>query len=86
LFALKESDMADNLIDLDKLFKREPPKLLHRQCHYDPDLRRMQGCSRPVFSKTVRGGLVLHRAGDVAGRPPLPPHHLVQLRRDAGRG
>jgi hypothetical protein len=45
LFALKESDMADDLIDLDKLFKREPPKLLHRQSHYDAEFRQMQQTS-----------------------------------------
>ncbi len=37
--------MQDDVIDLDKLFKREPPKLLHRQSHYDPELHRMQQTS-----------------------------------------
>jgi len=46
--------MADDLIDLDKLFKREPPKLLHRQSHYDPELRRMQQTS--LFQDTLEEG------------------------------
>jgi hypothetical protein len=46
--------MADDLIDLDKLFKREPPKLLHQQTHHDPELRRMQQTS--LFQDTWEEG------------------------------
>lgn len=37
--------MPDDLIDIDQLFKPQPPKLLHRQSHHDPGLRRMQQTS-----------------------------------------
>ena len=37
--------MADDLIDIDQLFKPQPPKLLHRQSHYDPEFCQMQQTS-----------------------------------------
>ncbi len=46
--------MSDDLIDVNELFKCEPPKLLHRQSHHDPELRRMQQTS--LFRDTSEAG------------------------------
>lgn len=76
--------MADELIDLDRLFKREPPKLLHRQSHYDPDLRRMQQTS--LYQDTFEEGwyFVEQETGQTdADEPgvkfklPLPPNSRI---------
>ena len=78
--------MADDVLDFDKLFKREPPKLLHRQSHFDRDLRRMQQTS--LYRDTCEEGWyfieqeTVQTDMDEPGvkfRLPLPPKARVHF-------
>jgi hypothetical protein len=78
--------MADELIDFDKLFRREPPKLLHQQTYHDAELRRMQQTS--LFRDTLEEGWyyieqeTVQTDKDEPGvkfKLPLPPKSRVYI-------